>query len=98
MTRSTISPAGGMSWINAQLSPAMTVEIAVFSRCRVLAPNLFHSGFQFLLATQPSLGVAVAQQAAGVERASKCDVKGGTEGGSAFSYRRGAAAAKSCEL
>jgi hypothetical protein len=66
MTRSTISPASGVSWINAQLSPAMTVEIAVFSRRRVLALNLFHSGFQFLLAPQPGLGMAVAQQAAGV--------------------------------
>jgi len=42
------------------------VEIASLPCCCVLAPNLVHPSFQLALATQPSLGVAVAQQTASI--------------------------------
>src|SRR6476661_6410315 len=45
---------------------ASDVKVTSFPSRRVLATNLFHPDFQFALAPQPSVGVAVAQEAARV--------------------------------
>ena len=51
------------------------VKVSSFPRRRILAANLFHPGFQFALATQPGVGVAVAQEAPDPgARDSRCSV------------------------